>query len=349
MVQLGLLGCSHIHTPGFVHNLIKRQDVKLVKAWDPNPIRSQKWAAEAGAVVVTDPAEILNDKTIGGVIICSETSRHQELVKQAAKAKKPMFVEKPLGIAAKDGYAMAKLIQKADVLFSTGYFTRGSAAILFIKQQIEKGTFGQITRIRGSNCHSGALGDWFKAKPDQPAEDWRWMADPALSGVGAFGDLGTHSLDIMLWLMGEVEMATAVIAPGTKRYENQGALGGASFCDETGEGLLRFKNGAIGTLAAAWDDVANPVSLLVSGTEAHAAIISGKLYFKCDKLGIKDDQPYTELPPAIPAGLDAWVNAVAGIPDQKLVTAGEAAYRSAVMEAMYEGSRKNKWVAPRMI
>ena len=349
MVQLGLLGCAHIHTPGFVHNLLKRSDVKLVKVWDPNPGRSQKWAAEAGAVVVTGPADILKDKTIGGVIICSETGRHQELVKQAAKAQKPMFVEKPLGMAAKDACAMAKVIQNADVLFSTGYFMRGFAANLFIKQEIEKGTFGLITRVRASNCHSGALGDWFKARPEQPGEDWRWMADPALSGVGAFGDLGTHALDIMLWLMGEVEMATATIASGTKRYENKGVLGSTSFCDETGEGLLRFKNGAIGTLAAAWDDVANPVSLLVSGTEAHAAVINGKVYFKCDKLGIKDDQPYTQLPPTIPAGFDAWVNAVAGIPDQKLITVGEAAYRSAVMEAMYEGHRKNKWVAPRTI
>lgn len=349
MVQLALLGCAHIHTPGFVRNLIKRPDVKLVKVWDPNPMRSQKWAAEAGAAVVTDRADILKDQTIGGVIICSETGRHQELVEQAVKARKPMFVEKPLGMAAKDGYAMAKVIQNADVLFSTGYFMRGFAENLFIKQEIEKGTFGQITRVRASNCHCGALGDWFKARPEQPAEDWRWMADPALSGVGAFGDLGTHALDIMLWLMGEVDMATATIATGIKRYQNTDAAGSASFCDETGEGLMRFKNAAIGTLAAAWDDVANPVSLLVSGTEAHAAIINGKLYFKCDKLGIKDDQPYTQLPPAIPAGFDAWVNAVAGIPEQKLVSAGEAAYRSAVMEAMYEGSRKNKWVVPGMI
>lgn len=349
MVQLGILGCAHIHTPGFVRNIMKRQDAKIIKLWDPNPLRSQKWAAEAGAASVNDSAEILKDKSIDAVIICSETGRHQDLVKQAAKARKPMFVEKPMGMASKDGYAMAKVIEKAGVLFSTGYFMRGWAEINFIKQQIEKGTFGQVTRVRGSNCHSGALGNWFAAKPEQPGDDWRWMADPAISGVGAFGDLGTHCLDILIWLMGEVELATATISPGTKRYENKDAEGKVSFCDETGEGMLRFKNGAIGTLAAAWDDVANPVSLLVSGTEAHAAIIHGKLYFKCDKLGIKDDQPYTQLAAGIPSGLDSWVNTLVGLPEQKLVGPREAAYRSAVMEAMYEGCRKNKWVAPKSL
>lgn len=346
MVQIGLLGCSHIHTPGFVNNIKKRQDVRIAKAWDPNPARSARWGAEAGAVVVTDPAEILRDKSISAVIICSETGRHQELVKQAARAKKHMMVEKPLGMASKDGYAMAKVIEKAGVLFSTGYFMRGYASHLFLKEHIEKGTFGRITRVRGSNCHNGALGNWFAAKPDNVAEEWRWMANPSLSGVGGFGDLGTHSLDILLWLMGDVELATATINSGTQRYPNTDAAGKVTFCDEMGEGLLRFKNGAVGTLAAGWDDLANPVTLLISGTEAHAAIINGQLFFKCEKLGLKDDQP-VQLAAGIPSGLDAWVNAVVGLPDQKLVTAREAAYRSAVMEAMYEGSRKNKWVAPK--
>ncbi len=342
MTNIGLVGCAHIHTPGFVNNIKKRDNVKIVKAWDPNPARSARWGGEVGAAVVSDVNEIWKDKTISAVIICSETNRHQELVVAGARKKKHLFVEKPLGMGAKDSFAMAGKVEKAGVLFSTGYFTRGNPNILFLKEQVEKGTFGQITRIRGSNCHSGALGDWFKAKPDNVAEDWRWMADPAVAGVGAFGDLGTHMLDIMLWLMGEVEVATACLSPGTKRYQN-----GESFCDETGEGLMKFKNGAIGTLAAAWDDVANPVSLLISGTEAHAAIVSGKLYFKCDKLGIKDDQPYAAIPQGIPAGLDAWLNAVSGDAGAKLVPVREAAYRPAVMEAMYLGHSKNKWVAPK--
>jgi predicted dehydrogenase len=221
---------------------------------------------------------------------------------------------------------------------------RGNPAHLFIKDHVQRGTFGKITRIRGSNCHSGALGDWFAAKPMNPADDWRWMADPAVSGVGAFGDLGTHSLDIMLWMMGEVESVTACVGTGIQRYQNNG-----SFCDETGEGLLKFKNGAIGTLAAAWDDVTNPLSLLVSGTEAHAAVIGGKLFFKCEKLGIKDDQPYTELPAAVPAGFECWLDAVSGDKHARVVPVREAAYRPAVMEAMYQSAKSGKWVAPKVM
>ena len=343
MANIALVGCAHIHTPGFVKNISNRTNIKVTKLWDPNPVRAQKRSSELpGSVVVEDVKTIFADKDISAVIICSETNRHQELVSLAARAKKHLFVEKPMCMASKDSYAMAKLITKANLLFSTGYFQRGNPCHLFLKEQIEKGVFGQITRARGSNCHSGALGNWFAPKPENPADDWRWMADPAIAGVGAFGDLGTHSLDILIWLLGEVETATALISTGTKRYQN-----GETYCDETGEGLLKFKNGAIGTIAAAWDDVANPVSLLISGTEAHAAVIGGKLYFKCDKLGIKDDQPYTNLPQNIPAGLDSWFNAINGDSSAKLVSAAEAAYRPAVMEAMYTGFQKSKWVAPK--
>jgi predicted dehydrogenase len=344
MTTIGLVGCAHIHTPGFVNRIKAKADVKVSKVWDPNRARSDKRAADLQAAVVDDPAAIFTDREISAVVICSETNRHQELVAAAAKAKKAMFVEKPLGMAAKDSFAMAKSIAKAGVPFSTGYFMRGNPIHLFLKDHVDRGTFGKITRARGSNCHSGALGDWFKAKPENPADDWRWMADPALSGVGGFGDLGTHMLDILIWLLGDVELATAQISTGINRYDNNG-----TFCDEFGEGLMKFKNGALGTLAASWDDVANPVSLLISGTDAHATVVNGKLYFKCEKLGLKGEEPHTDLPQPALAGFDSWLAAVAGDTGAKLVTIQEAAYRPAVMEAMYEGSQKGKWVKPKSL
>jgi predicted dehydrogenase len=165
------------------------------------------------------------------------------------------------------------------------------------------------------------------------------MADPKVAGVGAFGDLGTHSLDILLWWLGDVEKATAAVDLGTRAYAD-------SNCDETGEGIMRFKNGVIGTLAAAWDDVANPVQYIISGTEGHAAVINGQVFFQSKKVdGADGKQPWTQLPAAKVAGFDAFLDAMVG-KDATLVGAREAAYRSAVMEAMYNGAKHGNWVAP---
>ncbi len=355
MATLALVGCGHIHTPGFVKRLKARSDMTVKYVWDHDAARAQKNAEEfakpidgaggaasqpaqperagrAAPTVAADLAQIWQDKSIAAVVIASETDRHAELVKAAAKAKKHMFVEKPLGMGAKDSAAMAAAIEKAGVLFQTGYFMRSSPVHQFLREHIQKGTFGRITRVRGSNCHSGALGGWFDT-------EWRWMADPKIAGCGAFGDLGTHSLDILMWLMGEVAEVAAALDNGSARYPG---------CDELGEGLLRFKDGTIGTLAAAWDDVANPVSLLVSGTEGHAVVVNGQLFFQTKKVdGADGKTAWTQLPAALPHAFELFLDAVGGKTGLPLVTAREAAARSSVMEALYKAAATRKWVTPK--
>ncbi len=274
MATIAFVGCAHIHTPGFVKRLRDRSgfpssDTEVKYIWDPNPVRAEHTAKTLGqGEVVSNVKRIWKDPSITGVVIASETDLHKKLVAAAAGAGKHMFVEKPLGLASRDSQAMARTVGAAGVKFQTGYFNRGLAAYRFLRQEIEAGRFGTITRAEAWNCHAGALRDIFAAKPNEPALDWRWMADPKRAGCGAFGDLGTHLLDILMWLMGDVKAVTANIRPVINRYEG---------CDEAGQALIQFANGATGTLTAGWVDVANPVSLMISGTHAHAAVINGQL------------------------------------------------------------------------
>lgn len=326
-VTMAFVGCAHIHTPGFINLLKKRDDVKVKFVWDHDQERAARRAKELGAEVA-ELYQVWSDSEINAIVICSETNRHKELVLAAAKAGKHMFVEKPLGITGKESREMARAIADANLLFTTGYFMRTDPKHLFLKEEIERGNLGQITRARGSNCHSGSLGGWFDT-------EWRWMADPKIAGVGAFGDLGTHKLDILMWLLGDVEEVTAETRVITRRY-------GA--CDETGEGILRFKNGVIGTLAAGWVDVDDPVQLLISGTEGHAVIVNNQLFYRSKKAGADGKEPWTKLPQAPREPLHQFVDAVKGNEDQPLVPVREAAERVVVMEAMYEGARKRRWI-----
>lgn len=343
MTEIAFLGCAHIHTPGFINMLSARQDVRVKSVWDQDPRRSTPCGKKLNAAVAGTAEAILADDSISGVVICSETSRHEELVRLTAAAKKHLFVEKPLGMAAKDAWAMADVIDQAGVLFQTGYFQRSDPTRRYIKTLIDNGSLGKITKVMASNAHSGALGNWFKAKPDAVHEDWNWMTKPEVSGVGAFGDLGTHALDILLWWLGDVEKATAQIDQVTRTYS----------CDESGQGLLRFTSGVTGTLTAGWVDVADPVQYLVSGTEGHAAIIKGQLHLTSKKVPTFDGSGGIVRPGEMPAAaghafelfLDALVGKPLAVP---LVTAREAAYRSAVMDAMYAGARNDTWVKPAM-
>ena len=229
-----------------------------------------------------------------------------------------------MGTSAENSAAILALFEAHGNVFQTGYFMRGNAVIRTIKRLVAEGKFGQITRVRASNCHSGALGGWFDT-------DWRWMADRSQAGVGAFGDLGTHALDILLWIFGEVDSVTGALGMGTARYEG---------CDEFGEAIIKFRSGTVATLAAAWDDVTNPNFITISGTEGFAAMGEELVFVGRD--GQKT--VITDLEPSALSGLDSFLRHLEG-DVVELVTPQEAAARDTVMSAIYQGAETATWVS----
>ncbi|MGD0089475.1 MAG: Gfo/Idh/MocA family oxidoreductase [Planctomycetota bacterium] len=328
-ITLALAGCAHIHTPMFVNILKTRPDVNVKYVWDHDAARAGKRAAELGAKAVADAAAIWGDAEVTAVLIASETGRHAELVTAAAKAKKHIFVEKPLAVGAKDSAETAAAVEKAGVLFTTGYVLRTVAQHIFIKENLAKGNFGKIVRAHCSFCNDCVLQGSFD-------DEWKWTVDAKCGALGGFADIGTHALDMLMWLLGDVEAVSAELRSVTGRYAE---------CDETGQATLRFKNGAAGTLSAGWVEPANPVGLLVSGTEGHAVMFNDRLYLRTKKVeGADGARPWGKLPAGPPHPLLQLLDAIGGQKDLPLVPAREAAARVRVMEAIYQAAREKKWV-----
>jgi len=329
MKKIAWLGCAHIHTPHFTAMVKDEPAVQVAGVWDHDAARASATAEKLGAPVISDLSSVWNDTSIEAVVICSETNRHAELIIPAAHAGKDIYAEKPIGCHAEDARQMSAAVAQSGVRFHTGYFRRGQAIDIFLKKLIAEGTLGKITRVRYNNCHSGSLGGWFDT-------DWRWMADPAQAGCGAFGDLGTHVLDIVMWWLGQPERVTADIEVVTGRYGD---------CDETGEALLRFPSGTLATLSAAWVDCACPVTLTVSGTEGHATVLNDQLFLACEKLGADGSKSWTDLPHDEPAGFELFLDYLAGRQSaDRLVTVQEAAARNIVMDALYQAAATHTWV-----
>jgi predicted dehydrogenase len=325
MARLALLGAAHIHTPNFAKTLASRADHAVSAVWDHDGARATRTADSLSARATTDLAAALEG--VDAAIVCSETRHHERLVGEICELRLPLFVEKPLGTGADDAARMASRIEAAGVAFQTGFFMRSHPAHRYLKGAIADGTFGRITHVRHSNCHAGAIHGWFD-------REWRWMADPAEAGVGAFGDLGAHSLDLLVWLLGPIASVVATLDGGTRRYGD---------CDELGECLLRFTNGAIGSVVAGWVNVANPVTLVVSGTEGLAWMSGGHLYLHHKRLGADGKAPWTALPPALPHAFDQFLDALAGKPAE-LIPVREAAYGCRVVDTLYQAAHARRWL-----
>jgi predicted dehydrogenase len=141
-----------------------------------------------------------------------------------------------------------------------------------------------------------------------------------------------------MWMFGPVDSVVSDIKVVTGHYGD---------CDESGEALLKFKNGITGTLAAGWVDLADPLTLMISGTEGSAWIDRGRLFFLSKKVeGADGGQPWTKLPAGLPEPMVQFIDAVAGRTSPNLVAPREAASRVSVMEAAYQSSKQNGWVKP---
>jgi predicted dehydrogenase len=109
--------------------------------------------------------------------------------------------------------------------------------------------------------------------------------------------------------------------------------------------MLVFESGVIGTLAAGWVDVSNPVSLEICGTQGHATVVNNQLFFQSELVpGADGKSPWTDLPPSLPHAFELFLDAVAGQTGVPLVTVEEAAERSRVMEAIYLAAAQEIWM-----
>ena len=340
--KLALLGASHIHTPGFVEVLAARADVTVAAVWDPDPAIAGKYAAKLQCRAAADVASVLGLPDLDAVVVLSQTNRHAALVRLIARAKKHCFVEKPLGIGLADARQMLQDLEAAGVIFHTGYFNRTIPAHRLLRRLISEAAFGAISRIRLVFGTAAAINGIFHS-------DWEWMADPRQAGVGAFGDLGTHKLDLLLFLMGattQLEAVTAAFSRPVGRYP-QG--------EECGEAILRFANGTIATLAASWIDRAEPASLLISGSRGHAVMRNApgmphhdwdnELFLLADGIdGATGKEPWTDLPAKLPAPLEQFLDAVVRGERRHLVSVREAAYASYVMEVISQAAAERRWL-----
>lgn len=328
MSKIAFIGCAHIHTPGFIKRILSRNDVEVVAVWDENAARSQHVADELGTARVATLEEAISAQS-DGVIVLSETDRHVDFALPAIERGRHVFIEKPLGHDKAAADRIAGAVEEAGVIFQTGYFQRSLAPHLYLRDHIRKGTFGAINRVRLSFCHSGAIRDIFR--------DYLWMTERSRTGVGAFGDLGAHLLDLLVWLLGDVESVTAATGRAIAAYGED--------CDEYGEGLVRLKNGALASLAAGWVDAADPITLQISGTKATAFVRDrAEVYMVSEALGQDGSAPVADLPAALPHALDLYLDALDGKP-APLVSVREAANVTALLGACYQAIDTNAWVS----
>jgi len=184
MVKLAIFGVGRI---GQVHaqNIYRHPNACLDSIYDINFSEASIVAQKFGAKIKTEE-EIFSDDTIQGVIICSPTNTHTDLVIKAIASKKAILCEKPLALDMKDVNNCIEHLNKTDARLLLGFQRRFDPSFKKLEESIRENKLGNIHTLIISS-----------RDPSLPSEKY------LTTSGGIFRDMMIHDFDIVLWLLKE--------------------------------------------------------------------------------------------------------------------------------------------------
>ena len=208
----------------------KSDKIRFSKAVVRDPAKARDLAAGAGLALTTSLAEVLEDRAIDAIVLAVPHTLHHDLILQATRAGKHVFVEKPLALTRAHAESAVEACRAAGVTLGVGFNRRYAPAVRELVRRIQAGEIGEILHLEGQQ--SVPLG--FGLKPGN------WRALRGETPGGAMTLLGIHTLDSMIFAAG---LVNSVHATSERRKT-------AAEVDDTTTLHLRFAGGATGFLAS---------------------------------------------------------------------------------------------------
>ncbi len=178
------------------------------------------------------------DQRIDFVSIATPNHTHFEIAKAAVEAGFNVMCDKPMTFDLAQAEELATVVDQSDVVFALTHNYTGHPLVRQAREMILNGDLGEIKAIR-SNYIQGWLRSRLEAEDQKQAA---WRTDPKRSGAaGCFGDIATHAYNLARYMTGELPQE---VSCHLKAFEPGRQL------DDYGTAIIRFQNGALGSVTA---------------------------------------------------------------------------------------------------
>src|SRR6267143_706670 len=256
MAGYGMIGKAHSYayaTAPVMRSLLNRPRLRAISGRDKERVSR---AAEAyGFESWTDDwQELVRRPDVDIVDICTPPGTHAEIAAAAAAAGKAVICEKPLAVSFAQAAKAAEAVHKARVLNAVGFNYRRLPAVSLMKRMIDEGAVGSVRLWRAT---------WLSDEFVDPAIPFDWRFDRAVGG-STIADLGSHLIDLALWMVGGVDEVSAQSETFVRARANP--VGGGSHpvtVDDASSALVRFDSGANGVFEMARTAVRRPCDFTV--------------------------------------------------------------------------------------
>lgn len=352
-VKVAIIGCGGIANGKHMPSLHKLTHVKMVAFCDIIEERAVKAAEKYGtadAKVYTDYKDLLKENPdIEVVHVCTPNRSHSEITIAALEAGKHVMCEKPMAKTSAEAQQMLETAKKTGKKLSIGYQGRHRADSLYLKQVCDEGGLGEIYFAKAHAIRRRAVPTWgvFLNEYEQ--------------GGGPLIDIGTHALDLTLWMMDNYKPKYVVGTAYRKLADRKNAANAWGPWDpekftveDSAFGFVVMENGATIVLESSW--ALNTLQVgesqtTLCGTEGGADMLDG-LRINGEKYG----KLYTTKPDLGPGGAAfydgheespsdrearLWIDAVINDKDP-LVKPEQALVVTQILEAIYESAKSGK-------
>lgn len=353
-LKVAIIGCGGIANNKHLPALVKLEEVELVAFCDIVEERAEKAAKEFGtaeAKVYTDFRKLLSESEVEVVHVCTPNDSHAEITVASLESGRHVMCEKPMAKTAEQARQMLDAAKRTGKKLSIAYQNRFRSDSLYLKQLCQQGELGDI-------YYGKALALRRRAVPT-----WGVFLDEEKQGGGPLIDIGTHALDLTLWLMDNYEPKSVTGSVFHKLGSRENAANAFGpwnpeefKVEDSAFGFITMKNGATIALESSW--ALNVIDFgeartLLCGTEGGADMNDGlrlngekmsRLYETKVDFGsggvafFSGEQETDALREA-----RAWVKAI--LEDtEPLVKPEQALVVTEILEAIYESARSGKTV-----
>lgn len=191
-LRVAMIGCNGIARGKHLPSLKKLPEVELVAFCDIVESAAKAAREQFGtdeAKVYTDYRELLKDTSIDVVHICTPNDTHAEITVAALEAGKHVMCEKPMDKTVEGAKAMVEAARRTGKKLSIGYQNRFRSDSRYLKEICERGDLGHIYFAKAHAIRRRAV------------PTWGVFLDEEQQGGGPLIDIGTHALDLTLWMM----------------------------------------------------------------------------------------------------------------------------------------------------
>ncbi len=193
-LRVGIVGTGWIAINHIVEYL-KMEDVEFVAACDIIPGKAatfcEKWGVP-NANCYTSDLEMYEKENLDAVSICTYNMTHAECAINALKAGVHVLLEKPMCVTTEEAVAIMRAEKESGKILSIGFQPRFDKDMKLLKQVVQSGVLGKIYYIQTGGGRRAGI----------PFPFGTSFIDPQTGGIGAMGDIGCYSLDMVLNCIG---------------------------------------------------------------------------------------------------------------------------------------------------